>query len=161
MRDHFGEDYLLLSEAMQEKLDEALEIIDELRRENKYLNSQLTQESGRRNEVFLKLQDLENEVSDKKRDPDSRRKKAASSCQDGLKRLLLTEKSEIIAEKSKAERVRGSVRDDTIGTEYSESDEIYRRLKLNLFKNEGNTDIDFMHYLQCEAAALEDLLEAM
>ena len=131
---------------MQEKIEKLVIHIDELTRQNRELHYQLTKESAKRNEIVSKLQGLETEVIIKKNEKLAKNKKNLSLGPEALKKII----------NEPDEGIRASTRHETLTTELSESDENLKKNNIIREKQENLlSNFDILHFLQCEAAALE------
>lgn len=139
---------------MQDKIDESIQIIEELSKHNKSLTSQLAQESNKRKKIAQELQQIESEVSEKQSDPQRKSEKKISSATENLRKNLSDTEDGVFLNKTH-EGLKNSTQHET---EISEFDDIFKKLKGNDLKVNG---IDMLYFLQCEAAALEDFLEAV
>jgi hypothetical protein len=134
---------------MQEKIDDLVEIVDELTFKNNSLAIQLAEESENRNKIFLQLQELEKIVFVKKNEDNSAR---SNKSKDSLNKSMAENEPEWLSDMTRIEKTKNFCNSDNISTEIFDK-------KTLLAKDFILSSTDMVYFLQCEAAALENFLE--
>lgn len=160
LHDYFGDDFESLREVMQDKYEEMAFTIDTLTKENGKLQSQLRIEGTKRNEVMNRLHELEDEMTQRRSDDEKSKKNTISDCFNGdgqgLIKKVFEDSPDYYMEKSR----RGTTRPETLATEQSECEDAWKRMEKNGKRGEDFIScVDLLHFLQCEAAALDSLLD--
>jgi DNA repair protein SbcC/Rad50 len=151
--DYFGRDFSKIESELQERVDECNEIIEELKAENSRIHQELKTEKQKCREMKDRAIKLEGEVKSKENSA-VKNKRTTSVGEEMLQRLL--EFDGVETEKGK----RTGKRIETLTTEMSEAwddgrkPQVFQR-KLDDFLSQS----DLLCFLQCEAAALDDILE--
>ncbi|OMJ76450.1 hypothetical protein SteCoe_24194 [Stentor coeruleus] len=160
LHDYFGDDFESLREIMQDKYEEMAFKIDTITKENSKLQSQLRIEGAKRNEVMNRLHELEDEMTQRRSDDEKSKKNTTGDCFNGDGQVLIKKNFEDSPDYYMEKSRKGHTRPETLATEHSECEDAWRRMEKNGKRAEEFIScVDLLHFLQCEAAALDSLLD--